>query len=253
MLTLKNVDCGYNGNIMLKNVSLTVQPGKVVCILGANGAGKTTLFKSILGHLPILGGSMMLNGQNMTTMSAKEKAKELGYVPQEHTPPFPFSVRDVVVMGRTAHLSVFASPKKEDMMIAQEALITAGVGHLMDRTYTEISGGERQLVLIARALAQNPSVLIMDEPTSNLDFGNQSRTVQQVRKLADGGLGIVMTTHFPDHVFQCADMVAVIKNSHEILVGDVNEVMNESVLGELYQMQLRVVQIEGKTVCVSLG
>lgn len=252
MLKLENVACGYGSRIVLKDVSLEVHEGEVMCILGANGAGKTTLFKTVLGHLPILAGSVTLKGRNMLSMSVTERAKEIGYVPQAHTPPFPFSVRDVVAMGRTAHLSLFASPSDEDMEIAEEALHKAGVAYLTNRIYTEISGGERQLVLIARALAQTPSILIMDEPTSNLDFGNQARAVQQVRKLADRGLGVVMTTHFPDHVFMCADKVAVIKKTDEVIVGDVKDVMTQELLSELYHMPIRTINVESKTVCVPM-
>lgn len=250
MLKLQNVKCGYDKHVVLDDVSFEVKAGEVVCILGANGVGKTTLFKTILGHLPILGGKVYLKEKLLNNMSIVEKAKEIGYVPQAHNPPFPFLVRDVVVMGRTAYLSVFASPSKKDMIIAEEALETLGISYLKDKVYTEISGGERQLVLIARALVQTPSVLIMDEPTSNLDFGNQAKAVKQVRRLADRGLGVIMTTHSPDHVYQCADKVTVIKNSKEVISGDVDKIMTSDLLSEIYNIDIAVRNIDGKNVCI---
>ncbi len=250
MLKLQNVKCGYGNNVILNNVSFEVKAGEVVCILGANGVGKTTLFKTVLGHIPILGGKIFLKEKMLNSMSIVDKAKEIGYVPQAHTPPFPFLVRDVAVMGRTAHLSVFSSPSKKDMYMAEEALESLGIGYLKDKVYTEISGGERQLVLIARALVQTPSVLIMDEPTSNLDFGNQMKAVKQVRKLADSGLGVIMTTHYPDHVYQCADKVTVIKNSKEIIFGNVDETMKSELLSEIYNIKVSVKNIDGKNICI---
>lgn len=250
MLKLQNVKCGYDKHVVLDDVSFEVKAGEVVCILGANGVGKTTLFKTILGHLHILGGKVYLKEKLLNNMSIVEKAKEIGYVPQAHNPPFPFFVRDVVVMGRTAYLSVFASPSKNDMLIAEEALETLGISYLKDKVYTEISGGERQLVLIARALVQTPSILIMDEPTSNLDFGNQAKAVKQVRRLADRGLGVIMTTHSPDHVYQCADKVTVIKNSNEVVSGDVDKIMTSDLLSEIYNIDIAVRNIDGKNVCI---
>jgi iron complex transport system ATP-binding protein len=145
-------------------------------------------------------------------MGAKARARLIGYVPQSHAPPFPFKALDVVTMGRTAHISLFSAPSKNDVEIAEASLESVGAAHLADRVYTEISGGERQLVLIARALAQQPQTLIMDEPTANLDFGNQVKTLALIGRLAEMGLAIILTTHFPEHAFMCSSKVAMIKN-----------------------------------------
>lgn len=252
MLHLNNVSCGYNHHCIIDDVTLRLKAGEVVCILGTNGVGKTTLFKSILGHIPLLRGSILLHGTDLQQMTVTEKAQKIGYVPQAHIPPFPFTVSDVVVMGRTSHLSAFASPSKHDYEIAEQALSSIGIAQLKERIYTELSGGERQMVLIARALAQSPSLLIMDEPTSNLDYGNQTRTIQQVRRLADKGLGIIMTTHSPDHVYRCADKVLVIKNRNSVRFGAVDEVLNDALLSELYHIPVRSIIVEGTHTCVAL-
>ena len=153
----------------------------------------------------------------------------VGYVPQAHTPPFPFTVLDVVAMGRTAHLGPFASPGKEDIAIAEDSLARLGISALTERVYTEISGGERQMVLIARALTQQPQLLIMDEPTSNLDYGNQVRVLEQVCRLAQDGLGVVMTSHFPDQAFLCSATVALLRRTGGIVVGTAAEVITEEI------------------------
>jgi iron complex transport system ATP-binding protein len=193
-LELKNVSCGYGKKQVLRNISLSLASGEILCLLGPNGVGKTTLFRSILGLLSLQGGEVLLNGTDIRFWTQKDKAKAIGYVPQAHEPPFPYKVLDVVMMGRTAHMGRFAMPSREDEDAALEALASIGASFLQNEIYTEISGGERQLVLIARALAQRPEILVMDEPTSNLDFGNQMRVLEQIKRLATKGFAIIMTS-----------------------------------------------------------
>ncbi len=239
-LDIKNVDCGYGSRIIVKDISMSVESGEIVCLLGPNGVGKTTFFKTVLGFLKLAGGEICLDGENISKWSQKRLATVVGYVPQAHTPPFPFSVMDVVLMGRTAHLGVFASPSRKDMEIAEEALESLNITFLRNKIYTEISGGERQMVLVARALAQQPEILIMDEPTSNLDFGNQIRVLEQIRKLSKAGLGVIMTSHFPNHVFLCSTKVALMKSDHEFIIGSVDEVINEENLKAAYGIDVRI-------------
>ncbi|MHC1682775.1 MAG: ABC transporter ATP-binding protein [Clostridiaceae bacterium] len=239
-LEIKNVVCGYGSKVVVRDISVNVESGEILCLLGPNGVGKTTFFKSILGFLKLQGGEIILDGENVQNWSKKKLAKAIGYVPQAHTPPFPFSVLDVVVMGRTAHLGTFASPSKEDVEIAEEALERLGISFLKDRIYTEISGGERQMVLIARALTQQPNILVMDEPTSNLDFGNQIRVLEQINRLSKSGLGIIMTSHFPDHAFLCSTKVALMQRENKFIVGTVDEVVTEENLKSAYGVDVKI-------------
>ena len=240
-LEINNLSCGYGLNTIVKNLSVKVEAGEVLSLLGPNGVGKTTFFKTILGFLKPHGGEIILDGQNIKHWNRNKLAKAMGYVPQAHVPPFPFSVLDVVVMGRTAHLGMFASPSKKDIKIAEDALEALDVTYLKEKIYTEISGGERQMVLIARALTQEPQILVMDEPTSNLDFGNQVKVLEQVNRLAKKGLGIIMTSHFPDHAFLCSSKVALLQKNNIFTVGNVDEVVTEENLKAAYGVNVKII------------
>ena len=181
MLSLHDISVGYGTRTVVYDVSFRIRTGEVVCLLGPNGSGKTTLFKAMLGLLPLQAGEMRLEGKNVRRWSRRDYARHIAYVPQLHVPSFPYTVLDMVSMGRTPYLGACSSPGPSDRRIANEVMEEISIAHLRDRPYTEISGGERQLVLIARALAQRPQFLIMDEPTSHLDYGNQIRTLAHPR------------------------------------------------------------------------
>lgn len=240
-LEINNVSCGYDSKTIVKNLSVKIESGEVLSLLGPNGVGKTTFFKTILGFLKPHSGEIILDGQDVKSWNKRKLAKAIGYVPQAHVPPFPFSVLDVVVMGRTAHLGMFASPSKKDIKIAEDALEDLEISYLKEKVYTEISGGERQMVLIARALTQEPQILVMDEPTSNLDFGNQVRVLDQINKLAQKGLGIIMTSHFPDHAFLCSSKVALLEKNHKFTVGSVDQVVTEENLKSAYGVNVKII------------
>jgi len=247
IIKMENVCCGYKDKKVVEGFSAAISSGEILCLLGPNGVGKTTLFKCILGLLPLMGGSITVDGRDVRELSASEYAKIVGYVPQAHTPPFSFRVFDVVVMGRTTHLGMFSNPGKKDFQIAAACLERLEISHLADRVYTEISGGEQQMVLIARALAQEPAFLIMDEPTSNLDFGNQARVLKNVCLLAEQGLGIIMTTHQPDHVFQCGADVSLIINGSSHLSGSAETVLTEQRLRDAYGIDVAVMNVQYRT------
>jgi len=242
-LAAEQLGFGYRGRRVGSGVSLDIRNGEVLCLLGPNGGGKTTLMKTLLGLLPPIAGRVRLDGRDIAEMSRRELARIIGYVPQAHLAFFPFTVSDVVLMGRNAHIGLFAAPSRADRVVAERALATLGVAHLGERVYTEISGGERQLVLIARALAQEPRILIMDEPTASLDFGNQLRVLQQIAALARSGIAVVFSTHDPDHVFLCGDRVALLHDGGMEAVGAPEAVVTAEALKRLYGVEVQVVEL----------
>jgi iron complex transport system ATP-binding protein len=245
MLKLDNVTCGYGERDIIHGLSLTLEAGNVLCLLGANGSGKTTLFKAILGLLPVTSGNISFDKDDIAGWTRRRFARTFAYVPQAHTPPFAFTVRDVVLMARSSHLELFSSPGRRDREIVEEALRSMSIAHLAGVRYTELSGGERQLVLIARALAQQAQVLVMDEPASNLDFGNQIRVLNQIKTLASGGLALLITTHSPNHAFECATQVAVLKAGRLLAHGCPQDILTENCLEQVYSVPLRIVDVGG--------
>lgn len=247
-LEIKNVGFAYEANNpVFDEISLSVKAGEVLCLLGPNGAGKTTLFKTILGLYKPHKGEIMLDGSNIISWDRCKIAHFMGYVPQNHIPPFPYRVMDVVLMGRTAHLKNYASPTKNDRRIARESLQILNISHLENKNYSQISGGERQLVLIARALTQTPKFLVLDEPTANLDFGNQVRVLSHIKKLAEKGLGVIMSSHFPDDAFQYSNKVAMMKDGQIYRCGTPAEVLNEENLHSIYGINVQIAEAYSKT------
>jgi iron complex transport system ATP-binding protein len=243
LLLVENAVCGYGGgHRVLDGLSCALAPGEILCVLGANGAGKSTLFKSILGNLPLMGGRVGVDGADIRGVSRQMLARKLGYVPQSHSPPFPFTVGQVAVMGRTAHMGLFASPSAADMRIADESLDALGILSLKDRVYTEISGGERQLTLIARAFAQQASYLLMDEPVSNLDLGNRMRVLRKIKELAASGTGVAITSHHPEHAFLIAAKVVVIAGGGAFETGRTEEILTPDLMRRLYGVETAVLE-----------
>jgi iron complex transport system ATP-binding protein len=242
-LSTDNLGFGYHGKPVGRGVSIEIRSGEVLCLLGPNGGGKTTLMKTLLGLLPALEGRVRLDGEDISSWSRKRLARTIGYVPQAHAAFFPFSVADIVLMGRSAHIGLFAAPSHADFAVAERALATLGISHLMGRIYTEISGGERQLVLIARALAQEPRILVMDEPTASLDFGNQVRVLHQIAALAASGIAVVFSTHDPDHVFLCGDRVALLHGGRLEEIGTPEAVITPDSLKRIYGVEVQVVEL----------
>ena len=244
MITVDKLVCGYHpGKPIIGPLSFGVQKGEIACLIGPNGIGKTTLFKTILGLLKPLGGSIAMGGKDCRQYSAKEFARTVAYVPQGHIPPFPYTVRDVVVMGCNPNMHELSSPRREDFDIADEKLALMGIGHLAGRDYTEVSGGERQMVMIARALAQNTNLLVMDEPTAHLDYGNETRVLGQVKKLAGLGYTIVMITHVPGHAFLCADKVLAVGYGNYFSMGSPEDILTEESLHILYGIDIQLSEV----------
>jgi iron complex transport system ATP-binding protein len=243
-LEARHLDIGYRGHRVGSDVSLALEAGEVLCLLGPNGSGKTTLFKTLLGLLPPQGGQVLIDGMDLQQRKRGEVARRVSYVPQAHAAFFPFTVREVVLMGRTAHLAIFSSPSRHDREIAQTAIERMRLAHLADSIYTRISGGERQLALIARALAQDARIIVMDEPTANLDFGNQVRVMEHIGELASGGMGVLLSTHNPDQAFVCADRVAMLHEGRLARIGPPGEAITSDSLRQLYGVDVVVTQVE---------
>jgi iron complex transport system ATP-binding protein len=206
LLEAEGLSIGHRRRVVAAGIRFTLQAGQVLCLLGPNGGGKTTLLRTLLGLIPPLEGMVTLGGAPLARLSRREVAHRLAYVPQAAPGGFAYPAREVVAMGRAARLPFLAAPGARDRALAEAALARLGIQHLADRPVTELSGGERQLVLIARALAQDAACLVLDEPTASLDFGNQALVLRQVRALAAReGLAVLMTTHHPDHAFLVAD------------------------------------------------
>jgi iron complex transport system ATP-binding protein len=250
MLEARALGFGYGAKAVGRGVDLAARPREVLCLLGPNGSGKTTLFKTMLGLLPPQAGEVRLDGVALDQLTRPEIARRVAYVPQAHAAHFPFSVIDMVVMGRTAHLGLFASPMREDRRRALAALATLGIAELAEAEYTRISGGQRQLALIARSLAQEAPAIVMDEPTASLDFGNQVVVLSEIKRLAAQGLTIVLSTHDPDHAFSVGDRVALLDDGRLIAQGNPREVLTPERLRAVYGVSVVVEQLsQGQTVC----
>jgi iron complex transport system ATP-binding protein len=228
-------------NAVFHNLSFVIQPGDVFCLLGPNGTGKSTLLKCVSGILRILQGRIFLDGKDLSEFKLPDIAKKIGFVPQGLTSAFPFRVKDIVVMGRAPHLSILASPSRKDMEIAHKAMESVGVLHLADRPCNSISGGEWQLTLIARALVQEPQILLLDEPTSHLDMGNQMKILKVIKDLADEKMTIVMASHFPDHAFLVANVVAILNNGGIAHIGPPDSVITEANMRTTYGVGVQIV------------
>jgi iron complex transport system ATP-binding protein len=245
MLSVENLAFGFPGRTIGRGVSFALETGEVMCVLGPNGGGKTTLFRTLLGLLEPHGGSIQLDSFSLETLSRAEIARRVGYVPQGHTGYFAFTVREFVLMGRTAHLGIFSAPGRKDLAIASRVLESLGIAHLADKPVTEISGGERQLALVARALAQEPKLLVLDEPTASLDFGNQVRVLQRISALAGSGMSILFSSHDPDHAFLCARRALLLAEGRVLEIGAPRAVIRPDTLEHLYGVSVKVIELGG--------
>lgn len=249
-LELRDLAFGYPERPVGRDVSLTVAPGEVLCLLGPNGCGKTTLFKTMLGLLRAQGGEVLLDGKPVNQFSRAEVAQKIAYVPQAQTSPFPYTALDLVLMGRIAHHGVFAGPTQQDRELAMAALEELGIGDLAHRDVTRLSGGQRQLVIIARAVAQAAPLLVMDEPTASLDFGNQVVVLTQVKRLAARGVGVVLSTHQPDQAFAVADRVCLMRDGRIVAIGPPVETLTSERLESVYGVAVSIERTSsGQIVC----
>jgi iron complex transport system ATP-binding protein len=226
---------------VLEDVSFTVGPNEAVYLLGHNGSGKTTLMECMAGIRTPTAGRVLLDGVDIREFPPAERAQQVGLVPQIHIPVFAYSVRDMVLMGRAPHLGLLNAPRRTDYQIADQAVSTVRLGHLRDRPYTEISGGERQLTMIARGLTQQSRFLLLDEPDSHLDPKNQHVVLETIAGLARRNLAFVISSHIPNNALLYADRVILLKRGRVLAVGAPGEVLNEGLLSEAYEMGFEIV------------
>lgn len=255
MLRARDLSIGYGTTVIGTGIGLDVQAGEILCLLGPNGCGKTTLFRTLLGLLPARAGTVLLGGKPLTAQARVEIARQVAYVPQAHAPPFPFEALEVVLMGRTARLGLFGQPGARDRAVARDALDRLGIGALAHRDYARLSGGQRQLVLIARALAQEAPLIVMDEPTASLDFGNQAQVLAQIRALvteaASEGRSVILSTHDPDQAFALGARVVVMKDGRIFAQGDADDALTSATLSAVYGIDITVeTTSSGRKVCL---
>ncbi len=250
MLEVNNLRFAYTNHEVLAGVSFKATAGECLCLLGENGAGKTTLFRCLLGLLRGFTGEICINGIRSQKLSIRETAKTIAYIPQAHAPAFNYSVFDTVLMGTNPQIESYRSPGIAEYETALNALKLLKVDHLSDRGYAQISGGERQLVLIARALAQQSRVLVMDEPTANLDYGNQIRVMRQVKLLAQQGYLVVLSTHNPEHALTYADNVLVLKQGKVLTHGHPASVLTPEVIQQIYGVSVELFTLPSATGCI---
>ncbi|MGI6656764.1 MAG: ABC transporter ATP-binding protein [Desulfobulbus sp.] len=254
LLQAVKISFSYHNRAILSNVSLDFRNGEVVSLLGPNGSGKTTLLKNLIGLLAPQQGQVLFEGRPLRDYPRGALAKRIAYVPQVHREAFAYTVEDVVLMGRMPYHGLFSNYSRRDREIAAAAMHRLNILHLKDQAYTEISGGERQLTLIARSIAQGAGVFIMDEPVNGLDYGNQMRLLADINRLAQDGLTFIMTTHFPDHALMTADRVVLLNHGRVVADGAPADVITRNSLRDLYRVEVDVATIPGangnKRVCV---
>ena len=239
-LSVHSLCFSYDAAPLLRDIHFSLDTGSFICVLGKNGAGKSTLFQCILNLQKNYTGTIFLDGQNIKSLKEKELAKSIAYIPQLHKQSFAFSVFDMVLMGTTASLSPFSTPKGEQKKSAMEALQLVGMEKYTSCSFSHLSGGEQQMVLIARALAQKAPILIMDEPCSNLDYGNQIRLLKKLKQLSALGYLVLLSTHNPEHAFLFADKVIVLHKGNAVALGNPKEVLTASLLEEIYSIPIQL-------------
>ena len=257
LIQIKNAAFSYGKEDVFSDISLEISKGEIFCLFGPNGCGKSTLIQCLLGILDLCSGSIYLRGKDIMCMKPQEIAREAAYIPQIHDKPFPFKVIDVVMMGRAAYTGFFSIPTRKDRKIAEEALEKVGIIHFKERPYTQLSGGETQLVLVARALAQRTPILIMDEPTAHLDFRHELSFLETIRKLvAETDITVVMATHFPNHAFYFENCninskVALMNNKRINFQGRPLSVLTEENMASTYNIHSKVLTYNWEEGCMN--
>ena len=252
-LQVENLAFSYGDAQVLRSVSFTLKEGETLSVLGPNGAGKSTLFRCILGALNGYKGNVLTNGEDARSLSRKEMARRIAYIPQIHRPAFGYSVLDVVLMGMSAQMSGLSPPRKEHEEKAFDVLKRLQIERFADRNFISLSGGEQQLVLIARAIAQESDFLVMDEPTSALDYGNQLRVLEQVKELTASGYGVLLSTHNPQHALSYADRIIALHEGEVAADGRPGDALTPELIERLYGVRVLFADTDGGRVIVPVS
>lgn len=250
LIQINNATFSYGKEEIFQNINLEIKKGEIFCLFGPNGCGKSTLIQCLLGILNLSSGTISLGGKDVRSMKPQEIAREAAYIPQVHEKPFPFKVIDVVLMGRATYAGFFSIPTNKDREIAEEALETVGIAHFKERPYTQLSGGETQLVLVARALAQQTPILIMDEPTAHLDFRHELSFLETIVKLVEKtDIAVIMATHFPNQAFyfencNISSRIALMNNKKITAQGRPLAVLTADNMASTFNIQSKVLSYE---------
>lgn len=240
LLEIENLYGGYGREDIVKGVTANADAGEILCLVGPNGCGKTTLFRLILGSLKATSGKVIIDGKDAGQLSQKELARLVAYIPQYHTPIYEYTVLEIVLMGRASHFSAFDQPSSADREAAFNALEKINAVHLANEKYTDLSGGQRQLILIARAICQEAKIFVMDEPAANLDYANHQLLMDVIVDLAKKGYLVVMSTHSPEHPASIGSKVLMMKSGKVASFGPPEEVITSENLEDVYGVEMDV-------------
>lgn len=247
VVEVRGAGFSFGKRSIFRALDLDVRRGEVLTVLGPNGCGKSTLLRCIGGALTLEEGVVRIGGVELASLEPAARARKIGFLFQEHAPSFPFTVLDVAVMGRTPHLGLFGAPSSKDVGLAIDALGQMGILHLKNRPYTDLSGGERQLVLLSRTLVQQPEIVLLDEPTSHLDFKNQVHCLQAVGRLAAQGVTMIMTTHDPNHAFLFPGRALLMSPGVSPAAGPAEEIVTSAALSAAYGIPIDVLTVPRST------
>lgn len=252
MFKVENLKFSYGKKEILKGIDFEINSSDVISILGPNGCGKTTLLKLLLGFLKPSQGEVYFEDIPIRKIKPKHFFQRVAYIPQIHDSAFGYLVKDVVLMGRMPYKSLFTNFNKQDKQIAQDALELLGIGHLKDEIYTTLSGGQRQLILIARAITQQADIFIMDEPVNGLDFGNQYKLLNQIKSLSKQNITFIKTSHYPDHVFFVSNEAIFLNKGKILEKGEPNTIIREENIEKVYQLESKIECLHDRKICVAV-
>lgn len=243
-LCVQSISSGYNKHKIIEDISFSLKNGEVLCVLGANGSGKTTLFRALMRFLPLFCGTISIDGKQVSSLPLNEFAQKVSYIPQSHIPTFSYTVLELAMMGRASHIQPFSAPGTQDRELTLQILEKLGIAHLQKKYYTQISGGERRLALIARALCQQATFIVMDEPSSDLDYANQQLVLNTIHTLKREGYGIILSTHAMEYPFSVADYALLLKDGHCLSCGPPALALNAQTLTKAFGVPMEVVEVK---------